>query len=246
MEETELDVREIMRVVRRRLWVILALPAVAAVTAAAISLYALAPVYSASTTLWVIKEGAAQINLNDVMLSRNLTKTYAEVAESRAVMADALRSLGITDLSVEQLQKRLTVTPVRDTEILSFTVEDGDPVRAARMADAIAGAFKGQIMNFMKVENVRVVDQALIPTKAVRPRPLLNAAIAAVLGLMAAVGLTFLLEYLDTSIKSPEDVARHLELPVLGVIPVIELTETPAAQRRPKTRRSDIKMVVEK
>lgn len=225
MDHSEIDLRQLFQVLRRRLVLLIALPLVAGIVAGLISTFVLSPTYSAQTTLWVIKENSSQINYNDLLLNRNLTKTYAEVAKSRAVMADVISRLQLSEFTVTELQEKLTVTPVRDTEILSFAVEDGDPARAAAIANAVAEAFKVQIRDFMQVENVAVVDPAMIPIDPIKPRKLMNVAVALVLGGMAAVGLTFLLEYLDTSLKSPEDVTRHLGLPVLGVIPVIAVEE---------------------
>lgn len=222
------------------------MPTVAAITAGLISLFLLQPVYSASTTLWVIKDGSsAQLTLADVQLSRNLTKTYAEVAKSRSVMQDVINNLGLKDVTVQELQEKLAVTPVRDTEILSFTVEDRDPVMAAALADGVAVAFMGQIRTFMKVENVSVVDQALVPIDPIKPRPLINVALATVLGGMAALGLAFLLEYLDTSVKTPDDVVRHLGLPVIGVIPVIEPEAAVTAEVRTGKRINRAKTAVD-
>lgn len=236
MDQPELDLREILQVLRRRLWLILLMPVVAAATAAVVSLYLLVPVYSASTTLWVIKnDSAGQVSYNDVLMSQNLTKTYAEVAKSRTVLAGAIKALQMQDITIEDLQDQLTVTALRDTQILSFSVKDHDPQRAARLADAVAASFQREIVGFMKVENVKVVDQALVPALPISPRKTLNVAIAFVLGIMAAVGVAFLLEMLDTSIKTPEDVSRHLGLPVLGTIPAFEFTEEPP-QRRPRIR----------
>jgi capsular polysaccharide biosynthesis protein len=232
LEQTELDLREIMRVLHRRWWVLILLPTVAMVVAALVSTFVLKPSYEASTTIWVVKEGANQINYNDLLLNHNLTKTYAEVAKSRAVMKQVIETLHLKNTDVVALQNRLTVTPVRDTEILSFTVEDPNPVMAAQLIDAVAEAFKDQIGRSIKVDNVTVVDPAIVPTQPIRPRPLLNTALAGVLGLMAALGLIFLIEYLDTSIKSPDDVAHYLDLPVLGAIPVIEPVDAPTAARR--------------
>jgi capsular polysaccharide biosynthesis protein len=238
MEQNELDLREIFGVLLRRLWLLVTLPVVAGLVAGILSLYVMTPVYSASTTLWVIKDGgSSQINYNDLLLSRNLTKTYAEVAVSRAVMTDAIDRLDLKGkVSVAQLQAKLTVTPVKDTEILSFTIQDENPAMAAKLADAVAQAFQAQIRTYMKVENVAVVDSASVPAAPIKPRPFVNMAISVVLGAIAAVGLVFLLEYLDVTVKSPEDVTRHTGLPVLGVIPMIELeaVESPVQRKRRK------------
>lgn len=222
MAQSEIDLRQLFLVLRRRLALLVAMPVVAGLVAGIISVFVLSPVYSAQTTLWVIKENSSQINYNDLLLNRNLTKTYAEVAKSRAVMADVIGALSLSQFTIEQLQAKLTVTPVRDTEILSFEVEDADPARAAAIANAVADSFKQQIRSFMQVENVAVVDKAMIPTDPIKPRKLMNVAVAVVLGGMAAVGAVFLLEYLDTTLKSPDDVTECLGLPVLGLIPTIE------------------------
>lgn len=221
MEQTDIDLHEIFRIMRRRLWVLVSLPLIAGLVAGVVSLYVLQPVYQASTTMWVVKEGAGPISMNDVLLSRNLTKTYAEVARSRAVMLQVVETLQLQGLSLDALQKKLTVTSVRDTEILSFAVKDANPQTAAILADAVAEAFKAQISKSIKVDNVTVVDPAQVPVAPISPRSKMNVALAIVLGGMAAVGLIFLLEYLDTTIKTPDDVARYLGLTVLGVIPVI-------------------------
>ena len=72
----------------------------------------------------------------------------------------------------------------------------------------------------MSVDNVTVLSKAELSEELspIKPRPMLNVAIAFVVGLMAAVGLAFLLEYLDNTVKKEEDVESLLGLPVLGIV----------------------------
>ena len=85
----------------------------------------------------------------------------------------------------------------------------------------------------MNVDNVTVLAKAQVTgnTSPVKPKPTLNMAIAFVVGLMISVGLAFLLEYLDNTIKSEEDLERLLELPVLGTITEIEVDTGKKKQR---------------
>ena len=80
--------------------------------------------------------------------------------------------------------------------------------------------FKGEVAKIMNVDNVTVLSKAEIAENQspIKPRPMLNVAIAFVVGLMASVGLAFLLEYLDNTVKKEEDVENLLGLPVLGVV----------------------------
>lgn len=78
-----------------------------------------------------------------------------------------------------------------------------------------------RISEAMKSADVQVIDPAVLPVNPVRPKKKLNVAIAGFLGLFIGVGLAFFLEYLDTTIKTEEQVQEILGLPVLGRIPIL-------------------------
>ncbi len=70
--------------------------------------------------------------------------------------------------------------------------------------------------------NARVVDEATVPNAPVRPRTALIVAVAALLALMVGVGLALLLEALNNTFKTTEDVENRLNLPVLGILPLLK------------------------
>ena len=72
----------------------------------------------------------------------------------------------------------------------------------------------------LEATNVHVVEDAVVPKVPVAPRKARNILVAAAAGLFLGVGLAFFLEYYDTSIRTPDDVKRYLDLPTLGVIPL--------------------------
>ena len=71
----------------------------------------------------------------------------------------------------------------------------------------------------MKASNIRIVDKGEVPLKPAKPRILLNLVLALVAGLGLGLSMAFLQEYLDDSLKTPDDVRRQIGLPTLGVIP---------------------------
>jgi len=70
-----------------------------------------------------------------------------------------------------------------------------------------------------KTAMVEILDSALPGARPVRPNKPLNIALGIIIGLVVGVGLAFFIEYLDTSVKTIDDVERALQSPVLGVIP---------------------------
>jgi capsular exopolysaccharide synthesis family protein len=70
-----------------------------------------------------------------------------------------------------------------------------------------------------KTTMVEIMDPAEVNMKPVRPNKPLNIALGIIIGLVVGVGLAFFIEYLDTSVKTIDDVERSLQSPVLGVIP---------------------------
>lgn len=74
----------------------------------------------------------------------------------------------------------------------------------------------------LKANNIRVIDRAEVPKLPARPKKLQNIIIAIIAGLLGGIGLAFLVEYLDNTIKTDDDVERYVKLPLLGHIPVID------------------------
>lgn len=80
---------------------------------------------------------------------------------------------------------------------------------------------EAELAQMLKVNNVRRLAEAALPSTPLRPRPLLNILIAVFLGTLLAVAASYLVESLNTSINSQADVERRLGLAFLGLVPSI-------------------------
>lgn len=233
MEET-IDLREYIRIIRKRYLIILMLPIIAVLTSALLSWFVIQPTYEANTTLIVGKvqgqtEGLGSNDYNMVMANKQLAKTYGEIAKSNTVLSKVNQELQL-GYTAEELKKKVKVDSVGDTELISIAVQDRNPQEACRIANSLAGNFSSRVMEIKKVQYVSMVDKAAVPEKPIKPKKMLNVAVSGFLGLMIGSGLALLLEYLDNTLKSTEDVQRWLELPVLGVIPSFNTEKSQALE----------------
>ncbi len=227
--EEEIELREYWEVLRKRWLIVIIIPLIAALTSGIISFFVMKPVFQASTTMIVGKKAsesglAAVQMLDNSVLQANLqlAKTYATIAQSRTVEQNVIKDLDLA-LTVGQLDSMISINPVKTTEILEIQVQNTNPELAADIANSMAHEFSKAVIEIKKVDSVSIVDVAVTPDKPVKPNKKLNVMIAFVVGLMASVGLVFLLEYLDNTIKTSNDVEKLLGIPVLGVIPNYEV-----------------------
>ncbi|ADQ41887.1 lipopolysaccharide biosynthesis protein [Caldicellulosiruptor acetigenus I77R1B] len=226
-----MEVKEYFLIIRKRIILIITTTILSSLIAAILSFYVLEPVYRASVTLFAgrstnnsASSDSIQALYSDVLLGQQLVKDYREIAVSRTVLERVIKELNLK-ISIDQLKSMVSVQLKNDTRILMINIESKDPKYAALIANKLAEVFIEAVQKIMKIENVQIVDKAVVPEKPERPKKALNIAIAFVVGLLIGVGLAFFIEYLDNTIKTPDDVEKFLQLPVLAVIPDLEKVE---------------------
>lgn len=230
MEET-ISLRELFQTLRKRAWLIVAITVIATMTSGIVSYFVLTPIYQASTQLLVNQAKNEQpiYNISEIQTNLQLINTYNVIMKSPAIL-DIVKDELDLNMSIEELNEKINVTSEKDSQVVNVTVEDPDPYMAADIANTVASVFQREIVKIMNVDNVNILAKAEVKEQPVpvKPKPLLNMAIAFVVGMMTGVGLAFLLEYLDNTIKNEQDVEKLLELPVLGAVTTIDEEEKEA------------------
>jgi capsular polysaccharide biosynthesis protein len=223
-QEMTLDLREIFEAIKKRLWIILAITAVSVTISGVLSIFVINPTFEAKTSIIIGKEPQGQVQserveYNDVMMFQKLIKTYSEIAKSRVVAESTIKKLINIDITPEALINSVTITPQADTQIMFIKAQSKNPQEAVTIANVLAQSFIEESKRLYPTGNIQIMDTASFPKGPVKPKPMLNIAIAFFLGIMISLGLVFLLEYMDNTIKTENDVEKYLDLPVLGVIP---------------------------
>lgn len=222
--ELELNLLEYWKIIRQR-WKVIVLVVILVVSVAGfVSFFVMKPEYEASATLLVQSQQAAgeQVMYNDILANQKLVKTYTEVIKSRYVADDVIERLSLT-MSPEALLGKVKVITAADSLVTKITVADSDPERAVQIANGFAVSFSHNLSKIMKVDNVSILDKAQStknPAPA-RPNPKMNIIIAAVVGTIIGVMIALVMEFLDKTIKSEDEIEELLGVPVLGVIATI-------------------------
>lgn len=224
-EDITLDLKDFFYVIKKRFKLIIGITLMCTIIAGILSFFVIKPTYEVSTDVIIGKlesgEGKLQSN-NDVMMYQNLIKTYAVIAESQRVSEKASNKLN-GKYTIAQVKNMITVTPKQGTQILVIKNQAKDPQEAANISKAIVASFVEEAKKVYPTGgNISIIDEPKVPKKPIKPKKALNIAIAFIIGLMGSIGLIFLLEYMDNTIKTENDVEKYLDLPVVGVIPKVE------------------------
>ncbi len=219
MEET-ISLKEIFVLLKKRTVMILSLIISFAAIAFIVSYFLVTPTYTAKASVVVNQEDVDVTALNTAIQSNiSLINTYKIVMTSPVILDEVANDMNLS-LSSTQIAEKLEVTSEADTQIITVTATDTSQAKAAELANTTVEVFQNEIPELMNLENVKPLSLAETvdnPSPA-SPNILLNTAIAMVLGAMVGIGLAFLLEYLDNTVKTETDIEKKIGIPVIGSI----------------------------
>lgn len=231
-----MELRDYLRIARRR-WQLIAGCVVVVVAIAAAVTLEMTPEYQSQAQLFVSTpaDNSVSTAYQGGLFSAQQVTSYAELVGSRALSRRVIADLGLEHSSPAAMSEQVSASVVPDTVLISVTATDPSPKRAQAIAQATAEELSGAVRRLETPPGKKrapikasVSDHASLPTSPVSPNPLGNVGLGILLGLLLGFGLAVLRELLDTSVKTAEDVDEVAHAPVLGTIAFDS-----AASRRP-------------
>lgn len=219
-----IDLLEVLEVVRQHILIIVLVTVIAAAVGFGFSRFVMVPQYEASALMIVNtrQDTTANVTSDQINSATKLVSTYSIIIKSDTVLQQVISNLGLT-LTYDQLKERVTVSAVDDTQVMQITVRSDNPEWARQVCEQITTISPNVILESVEAGSVKLISQAAVTPEPVSPNVMRNTAIAALLGLVASIGIVVLRELLDNKIKSEDDVRKYLDLPVVGVIPDYEM-----------------------
>ncbi|MGI8491594.1 MAG: YveK family protein [Acidimicrobiales bacterium] len=162
---------------------------------------------------------------------QQLATTFATMIPSLNVAESAVEASG-APRSAGQVVSEMKAGVVPGTTLIHVIVTDRDPVVAQTLANAVAQVFVNQLAKIDPVTTntsggaiapkapASISQQAFLPAVPISDGLRRNLILSGTFGLVAALGLVLLLDYLDVSVRTPDELERRVGLPVLGIIPL--------------------------
>jgi capsular polysaccharide biosynthesis protein len=227
-----MELRHLLHLIRQRLLLIVVLVVVALAAG-----YAVTPkqaVYETDTILFVGVPIQQQSGLFNTVVQAGQQLEAASLAAlvpEPSIAEAAIQTAGV-NRSAGQVIGETKASVISGTNLIRLTVKDTDPVTAQRLANAMSDqlVIKAKKVNPVSttlngtgptVSPITVSEYAFFPEVPISDGLTRNMTLAGIFGLVVAISLVLLLDYLDVSVRSPDDLERQVGLPVLGVIPLL-------------------------
>lgn len=223
--ESTFNLNKFLKAMHKRKALIIFVTLAFVVFAAIASYTIMKPVYKATTQILVNQNttSSQEVNSLDINTNLQLIGTYNVIIKSPAILNTVIEELKLKE-NAQSLTERITVNNVDSSQVVTVSVEDSSMNQAVLVANTIAQVFQEEIQQMMKVDNVSILATAEMTAspKPIRPDPVFNMALGAVVGLVFGVAITLILDQLNTTVRSEEDIEEMAGLQVLGIVSPVD------------------------
>jgi succinoglycan biosynthesis transport protein ExoP len=176
-----------------------------------------------------------------IQLQSQLQELDSSIAEEITKVSEALRAEYRAALKSEQmlqasLDKQKDDAYKMNQDAIQYGIMRREVESSRDLYEGLLKKLKeAGILAGLKSSNINIIDQASVPVVPIEPRIPLNIALGCVGGLLFGVALAFVVENVDSSIRTPEDIETYCSLPSLGIIPSVALADSPARKQLTRT-----------
>ena len=213
-----IDLMEMGLVLLHHWWMLVIGLLVGGVLAGCYTVFAITPLYKASSTIYIFNKTTSITSLTDIQLGSQLTVDFQIIAKTREVLEAVIDDCDLK-MSAGALSGAVSVTNPTDSHMLTITVTNPDPELAARIANSLADILRQQVADVMNTDKPSTVERAVVPTSPSSPSLMGNIEKGALVGFVLVLGFLVVRFLLDDTISTEEDVRKYLGLNTLATIP---------------------------
>ena len=221
-DEIEIDLREIL-IQLKRYWIFILVSVILSTGLMGVYSFILCdPVYESSAMIYLRSSDMSSASdvLQNLQIGNQVVADYEIILKSRPVVEDVIHELKL-DMTVKDLNKKVTVTNLTDTHIIQIRAKDTDPVMAMKICNAYLEYGLDSIRQ-IEIKEPFVVEDAIVNYQKVSPSHSKNLVLGFLIGMMLSVGIAVMRIIFNDKLNSTDMVERTLGYPILSTVPVDE------------------------
>lgn len=205
----EIDLKELFILLKRYIWIIVGITAIATSIGAYYNYSTFTPIYQSSARIIIEADAEAM-------------KTLKVIIKDATVLDRVSKELGL-NRSAESLNSQIMVENIESSQVVKISVIDPNPVTAAKIANTTIKVYQEEIVNIMDFSDVRILSEAVENEQAypINETQYRTIFIALFVGVVLSVGFAFLLDSFDDSLRSEREIEKIMGLPVLGSVSIM-------------------------
>lgn len=220
-KEFEISLKDLFRIFRQGLWIIVVTAVVFAIAAFGYSRFFVQKTYTSSVKFYVEATTSSDNAYNDLYsynYATSLVNTYIEMLQTNSFYEKVADNLDNT-YTASEIGSMVSFANDNETEVFSVSVVAKSPQAAKIVADSVASVAPGVISTLEDNAKLKIVDSAIVPTSPTSPNVSKNTIMAFLVGLVLAAIYVFVKDVTDTKIKYLPDTAEICDIPVIAAIP---------------------------
>lgn len=218
-EENSIDLVELMYRLLGSWKLIVCLALAGAILMGCYTQFLVTPMYSATSTIYVLSRSDSAINMADLQIGTALTSDYIKVFDIWEVHEKVISNLNLP-YSYKEMASMLSVSNPANTRMLDITVTNSSAEEAAAIANEYATVVSQYIAQTMSTEAPSLMSVALTPSNPVSPNKTKNVMLGFLLGMVVAMAIVTVRMLMDDTYKTADDIRRYTGLATLALIPV--------------------------
>ncbi len=216
--EEEIDLVWLFYALLKKLWLIITVAVICACGMAGYTHFRIEPTYTSTSTMLVLTKETTLTSLADLQLGSQLTKDYTVLITSRPVLNKVIENLDLK-INYKALRQQISINNEEDTRILSISVTTNNAKQAKAIVDELASVSAEFIGDKMEVNPPKIIEEGESTGIKTGPNLTKNTLIGFVAGALLVCAVLVVLELLNDTIQTEEDVERYLGIPTLAVVP---------------------------
>ena len=219
MEERTFEIQEILYAIKKRYKILILTTILCAGLAGLYAHFRMSTSYTATIKIFAGKseEIKGQYSQGELNSYAALTNTYIQLIKTDDFMSKVIEKAGLK-MHPSQLVGGVAFKTEENTPILNISYTSADPETAKNVVETIATEFSTGVREVITNTYTKVLDNVKVYPMVPNKRKIVIIGIAA--GLIIGIGLIFVIDYLDNTVKSKSELEKLLPVPVLGELPL--------------------------